>query len=486
MSYPPNDPQQPKNPWQQQNEQPQAQQPYGQQPQQQYGQNQGQQPYGQPQQGQPYGQQPHGQQQPQQPQQPYGQPYGQQQPQQSGAGSPYPQTPENQPTGQQPTQPYGQQPDAANSQQTQVYPPSQSAAYPAGAGAPPQGPAKKKSMVGWIAGGAVVLLVIVAGIVGVSIGNSMHAPDKQVTAFLDLLKEGKAKDALAAAGIKAEKSDILLTDDAYKAADDRVSSYSITSTEVSGDSATVTASISQGGEKFEQDFTLTKTGKDLVLFDVWKLDAPELGEVTFSMNGPTSAPVAVSGTKVPQDSLGDTVTLRALPGTYSVGLAGDQKNFEAKKISAAVLGFAGSSSDSESSDSEEGAELTVGLSSDGKKAAEDAISKFLDECEASTELNPDGCPNFANDDGIDKVEDIVWTFDPLPEFTLEEFDGSGWPVTTDSDGEFALDCTITVDGKKQTHVGLQAGTLPFNVDGYVTFDKDGKATFEWDGDDSTY
>ncbi|MCW4457538.1 hypothetical protein [Microbacterium sp. MPKO10] len=476
MSYPPNDPQQPWQNGNQQGNQPQQpeQPPYGQpqqQPQQQpYGQPQQPQPYGQPQ--QPYGQ-PAPQQQPQQPQQPYGQP-----PQQPAAApNPYPQTPgEQQPTGQQPTgphEPYSQQPEYG-SQQTQVYPPQNQVGYPGG-GDGGQPPRKKKSPVGWIAGGAALLLIIIAGVVGISIGNSAHAPQNQVTAYLDLLKAGKAEQALKQSGVKVEKSDVLLTDEAYKSADDKISKYTISSTEVSGDSASVTASISQGGETYEQTFELSKAGKDLVFFDKWKLDPPKLGEISYSVSGPDSVQIAVNGVTVGADSEG---ALRALPGTYAISTSEDQGVFEAEGVSSTVLGFG--------NESEEAAELTVGLSDDGVKAAEGAVSKYLDECESSTEAKPKGCPNWVNDEGVDKIDDIVWTFETQPEFTVGDYDGSGWAVTTDSEGEFSLDCTVTIDGQTEKHVGLKAGTLPFDVDGMVTFDEEGNATFEWDGDDSGY
>ncbi|GAB2508830.1 hypothetical protein [Paramicrobacterium agarici] len=481
MSYPPNDPQQPWQRGNSQSNQPQgneSQQPYGQQPeppQQPYGQqpqqSEPQQPYQQPTSPQqPYQQQPQQPyQQPTGPQQPYGQPQqSPQAPQQPAATSPYPQTPgEQQPTG--PQHPYTQQP-AYGAQQTQVYPPQNTEAYPAGGGGqPPQ--KKKKSMVGWIAGGSALLLIIIAGVVGFAIGNAAHAPENQVTAYLDLLKAGKAEQALKDSGVKVEKGDVLLTDEAYKAADDRISKYSISSTEISGDSATVTASISQGGETYEQDFSLSKAGKDMVFFDKWKLDAPKLGEVSYSVVGPQNAQVAVNGVTVAAES-GESAALRALPGTYSIAMSEDQGVFQAEGVSTTVLGFG--------NEAEEAPELTVTLSEEGVTAAEEAVTAFLDECEASTEMAPDGCPNFASDRGTKKVEDIVWTIDPRPEFSVGEYDGSGWAVTTDQMGEADLSATVTwPNDTVEKNVGLE-NPIDISVDGAVTFGEDGTATFEWD------
>ncbi|WP_195706683.1 hypothetical protein [Paramicrobacterium fandaimingii] len=461
MSYPPNDPQQPWQHGNAQNNDPQ--QPYGQPPQQpqQPEQAPNGQPYQQPQQPQ---QQPYGQPQ-QQPQQP---PYGQPQQQPAAAPNPYPQTPgEQQPTG--PQQPYTQQQEY-NSQQTQVYPPQNTGAYPAGGGyGGGEPPRKKKSKAGWIAGGSVLLLVIIAGVVGVSIGNSAHAPQNQVTAYLDLLKAGKAEQALKDSGVKVEKGDVLLTDEAYKAADDRISKYSISSTEVSGDSATVTASVSQGGETYDQTFSLSKAGKDLVIFDNWKLDPPDLGEISYELTGPESAQVAVNGVTVAEG--GDA--LRALPGTYKIAMADDQKVFQAEGVSTTILGFG--------NDSEETPELAVTLSDEGVKAAEGAVTTFLDECEAKTEMAPDGCPNTASDRGTKKVEDVVWTIDPKPDFSVGDYDGSGWAVTTGSPGEADISATVTwPDDSVEKGVNLQQ-PVDIYVDGTVTFGKEGKATFEWDG-----
>lgn len=424
MSYPPNDPQQP---WQ-------------------------------PPQGQPPQQQPPAGQPPQQPpaQQPY-QPE-QQHPQQYPQTQQYPATP-------------GQEPYA----QTQQYPQTYPAGEQQGAGGmPPNGnPPKKKSPAGWIAGGAALLLIIIAGVVGVSIGNAAHAPENQVTAYLDLLKAGKAKQALEASGTKLEKTDVLLTDKAYKAADDRISKYSIESSDVDGDTATVTANITQGGESYEQDFTLSKAGKDMVLFDKWKLEAPELGLVSYAVTGPTDAPLTVNGVAVSGEGDDGVFSFRALPGSYAIELDGEAENYAAETATATVAGFGEKEG--------EAPEVAVTLSESGITAAEDAVNVFLDECEASTELAPDGCPNWGNDTGVDKVEDIVWTFDPRPDFTVADYDGSAWTVTTETDGAYNIDCTIIVGDQKQTHTSFDGGAIDFDVDGAVTFAEDGTAAFEWAG-----
>src|SRR5699024_4773839 len=152
------------------------------------------------------------------------------------------------------------------------------------------------------------------------------------------------------------------------------------------------------------------------------------------------------------------------------GLSDEQKIYQTEGVSSTVLGFG--------TESEETPELAITLSDAGITAAEDAVNAYLDGCESSTEAEPDGCATWVNDEGVDKIEDIVWTFDPVPEFSIGEFDGSSWEVTTDSDGEFTLSCTIIVDGEKQTNVGLKAGSIPFDVDGTVTFNEDGTATYE--------
>ncbi|MGK9146185.1 hypothetical protein KXS11_00970 [Plantibacter flavus] len=458
--------------WQQQN--PAAQQPTGEQPQWQpqdttgqhgqsptgqYGQNPtgqyGQQnPSGQP------GQQPYGQAPDQQPTEQFGQqqtgPYNQQ------TGS-YGQPPVA-PYAQQPTEQYGQAPTAAYGQQAYGQGP-----YATAQQQPPKKKLSKKALTGIIAGGSALVLIIVGGIVGVSVGNALHAPEVTVKAYLDALKAGKAEQALALAGTEVSAADVLLTDEAYDAASGKVSGYTIGRTTTSGDTATVQARLTQGGESIDQEFTLTKVGKDAVIFDKWKLESPELSTVQVDVLAPADAVATVGGVELTdvEPIAEGSYQLRALPGTYDIALS-ESEWYSAEEMTATALGFGQAA---------EPASLAVSLTDAGTTAIEEAVNAYIDGCGASTVLAPEGCPfEIRNDTGY-TPSGVTWTFDTRPTFTVGEFSGGTWAVDSDTVGRMSMTCTLTDPATGQTGPGYSINPVDFIVGGTVEGFTDDGATF---------
>lgn len=391
---------------------PYSQNPYGQSA---YGQN----VYDQPSQGQnPYGQAP---------QEPNS--YGQQAP------NPYAQT--------RPTTEYPQPAGAA----------APTEAYPAWGGEPPTAPPKKKRKAWpWIAASVVLLLLIVGGVVGVNLGNAAHAPELQVRAYLDALKKGDAEAALALSGTKVEKTDLLLTDEAYENAEDKITRYTIADSSVEGDTATVTASITQGGEKYDQEFALTKAGKDAVIFDKWALEAPTIGMMSVGVVAPEDAVIEVSGIDASSARTDGVVELRALPGTYAVTLGGEPEFYEAEPTSASVVGFGGEAAEAEP--------LVIALTDEGTQAATDAVNAWLDDCIASTDLTPAGCPFSATNSQNYEISNLVWTV-TKPTFTIGEFSDGTWAIITETPGS----AKATADARDPSTGGTgQIFTDPFSFD----------------------
>ncbi|MGG7464614.1 hypothetical protein [Plantibacter sp. YIM 135347] len=435
----------------------------------------GQQPTGQ------YGQQPTGQygQQPSQAQPPYGQ---SQQQQQSGHQQ---QTGPVNPNQTQPTVAFGAPPQPG--QYSQPGQPGQGQPGQYGApgtpqntgqygwnGQPPQPPKEKKrlskgALTGIIAGGSVLVLLIVGGIVGVGIGNATHAPEVTVKAYLDALKAGKAEQALSMTGAERSDADVLLTDEAYSQATQRVSAYTVGRTRTSGDTATVAVRIKQAGETFEQDFTLTRTGKDAVIFDKWKLNAPELTTLEVDVAAPADAGVTVAGVELKDvEPVTDGVyELRAFPGTYDVALA-DSKWFSAEESEATALGFGQAAAP---------ALLTATLTDEGTKAADAAVNAYIDGCGAATTLEPDGCPfGIKNDTGY-TPSDVKWTFDTRPTFSVGEFSGGSWNVDGETTGRMSMTCTLTNPANGATGPGYSVAPVNFQVRGTITAFDDKGATF---------
>ena len=320
-------------------------------------------------------------------------------------------------------------------------------------------------LIGIIAGGAAVVLLAVAGVVGYSVGTSTHSADRPVRAFLDDLSAGKVEDALKTAGIDHDKGDVLLTDAAYAKAKGRVTGYRIAATRDDGDTATVTAYLRQGGRDVSSTFTLDKTGTDWGIFPVWELEAPKLGAVDVSVRGPAGAKVLVGGQGVTTSKDG-TATLTALPGTYDVAVDGG-KWYSADATTATVAGFGGTASSPVS--------MTTKLTAAGEQSAKDAVNAWVDGCIASTDAAPKGCSFYAyGEDSAYTYTNQKWTLDTRPAVSVGGWLSNGWLVTTTTYGR----ATFTADISGAGGVGTaSAGPMNVNASGYITGFTDAGATF---------
>lgn len=322
------------------------------------------------------------------------------------------------------------------------------------------------ALAGIVAGGAAVVLLLVAGVVGYAVGTDSHSADRPVRAFLDDLSAGRVDDALTAAGVRHTKSDVLLTDAAYRKANDRVTGYRITAVRQDGDTATVGAYLTQAGRQVPATFTLDKTGTDWGVFPKWQLQAPRLGAVDVQVQGPPKSTVTVAGQRATTDASG-ALTLTALPGSYAVAVDGG-KWFTADTQTAAVRGFSGTASSPVS--------LSTTLTDAGRQAATDAVNAWVDGCVASTSTKPDGCSFYAyGENPANTYTNQKWTLDSRPTISVDGWLSKGWAVTTSSFGS----ATYTADFTGPAGAGTAtAGPINVNASGYVTGFTDTGATFE--------
>ncbi|MBF4614326.1 hypothetical protein [Curtobacterium sp. VKM Ac-1376] len=342
------------------------------------------------------------------------------------------------------------------------------AGVPGAPGPTPQRPRRKVrrgQLVGIIAGGTAVVLLLVAGVVGYSVGSSSHSADRPVRAFLDELTAGRVADALDAAGIEREKSDVLLGDTAYEQATDKVTGYRVAATRTDGDTATVRAYLRQGGQDVAATFTLDKTGTDWGVFPIWELQAPDLGSVDVGVRGPSGATVEVAGRSVKTAKDG-TVSLRALPGTYDVALDGG-KWTTAPGGSTTVSGFGGTTSTP--------VQMTTTLTTAGQQAAKRAVDDWVDGCIASQDAAPAGCSFYAyGQNPAYTYTNQKWTLETRPTVRVGSWTTNGWLITTTTFGRAKY--TADISGAAGTGTA-SAGPLNVNASGYVTgFSSDG-ATF---------
>jgi hypothetical protein len=400
-------------------------------------------------------------------------PQGQQPPYGQGGQPPaYPQGPQN------PQGPYqGTPPQNTSAYPTQGYPTTGQPAptSPYAQTAPPQKKKRRGRLAGWIAAAAVLVLLVAGGIVGGVIGTQANAPEREVEEYLDALVDGDAEAALKTAKADVGDTGLLLTDDVYGDVEDRISGYEIGETTMSGETAEVAVAITQGDESYDATFTLEKAGKAYVVFDTWRLRSPELGAVSYSVEGPEDTAVAVNGVDTSGVAAGDggAVTLPALPGTYTVALAGESEYLAAEPLTVTVTGFGPDAAASTNAEGEEATALAVTLTDAAVTAGEDAVNAYLDTCAASEDFRPDGCPFAAQGENPSyEYSNCVWTVD-RPTFVIGEYDGGEWPVSTDSSGSASLECDVRDPGSGATGTST-AGPMDVDVAGAITeFGEDG-------------
>lgn len=302
--------------------------------------------------------------------------------------------------------------------------------------APAPAPAAKlspRAKTGIFIGLGVLGLVIVASVAGAVLRSTLFSPQAQAMAFMSALEQGRAQEAAKALG--AESSP-LFSDDIYKAATNRPSKASVSSSTVAGNTATVTVSYTRDGETVSADLTLSRTGTDWLIADHWVIvdGAPGMGslEITWpSTAGPRS--FAVNGVDLPaapSDANG-SVRYEAFPGTYTVVAKADA-NFKVET----------QTWDTDSNDS-------VGFSADPTDALKNslisAVRTRIAECAKSTDAVPDNCPfSVASSWSESSYSKVSYRIGTIPDLTVSPPDyGGGWKVSSDTYGVVYKSYTYT-------------------------------------------
>ena len=163
---------------------------------------------------------------------------------------------------------------------------------------------------------SLVLVLVVAAVVAVHVLNSRHSPDKEVATYLNLLADGHAQAAneMVDPGVSNDKR-LLLTDEALGAATSRITSIRVKDADVDGDHASVDATFSLDGQKFDYTFSLTKGDSEYGLLDNWEIDDSPASPVTLTSTSFDS--LIVGGQEVPLEREGGSSSSSAsAPATY--------------------------------------------------------------------------------------------------------------------------------------------------------------------------
>lgn len=318
-----------------------------------------------------------------------------------------------------------------------------------------------------ICGAALLVTSVVAiGVFAVAAGNTQ--PSRQVAAYLGALIKGEASAALKIDGTKVTSADLLLTDEVYSKAQDRISAFAIIGTTISGKGAAVVVRYTQGGQQIRQTFQLRSVRKDLFVFDHWRLAPVPLGTARVTVDGPDDVAVTIAGEPVRLKN--GAGALRALPGQYVVG-SKDTAAFTTWDSDATVTGLGAHAVVSAGA-----VELT--LTARGRAEATKAVNGWIDHCVASTALVPSGCSFGLSSAGLAGValSNQKWTLVTRPTFTIGAWDGHGWDVNLLEAGAVTFRADAR-DAAGDSGTITSVSAIPVKVGGLITELDTGHAVF---------
>jgi len=319
----------------------------------------------------------------------------------------------------------------------------------------------------WWVLAVVVILVTAVGVVFsvTSVIAVQNMPKTIVARYLGALEHGKAEEAMRVAGIKANSGDVLLTDAAYAKAKDRITSFTLGGVVSHGGTATVAATIVQGGRKHVQSFEVDKSG-GLPGLPFWRLAGVATDSVDIQLAGPAGLTVTVAGVSPTSAPIGTEVTLRAFPGTYPVDVTSPSAEYRVQGADVVSTPAGGALKPTR---------FVAQLSPKGETDAQAAVEAWLDACVASAVADPPGCPFVVDTDEGISLSDLHWTLGTRPTVTVATgWTDTGWLVVS-GDGTVTATATLTRQSDGSSGSG-ESDVITFSYSGDVTFDGD-KAVF---------
>jgi hypothetical protein len=259
-----------------------------------------------------------------------------------------------------------------------------------------------------VVAGAVALVGIV-GWIAVSVASSQfYRPEDQAAAYLDAIVDADLDRAGDLAPTDDQADDSLLTREVYEAASARITGYELGDVETDGDTATVDVRLEGLGRNAEAQLVLEKDGHRSVIFDDWRIADAGLAKVVSVMSW-DSGDVTVNDVAV--DAGGGDLWL--LPGDYVVDASAGNQWLEGSDDAVTVS----------ADDDYQYVDVPTPTASEAfRTEVQRQVDDYLAACIASTELDPDDCPN-STYGGYD-VRNVVWTLDEAPTPDFDYFDGT--------------------------------------------------------------
>ena len=285
-------------------------------------------------------------------------------------------------------------------------------------------------MLSGVVGAGILIVLVVAGAVAVGILNSTrYSPERKVEAYFGALSEGDVGRAIELGRINVpNEGRALLAADVYSQAEGRPTDVEILDVTIEEDMAVVSTRYAQDGSLPEQEFTLRRTGRSMLVFDTWELEPVPLGTtlvriasasgkvefngVEVDVSSPKDPYVVVSGEG---DGIGPPppyVKFPAFPGTYTVTVPKAGKYFDEVSIAHQVIGLE-SLDVSEDVDFDAFDEVFQAAGGDIVKDIQKGIKGLLDQC--AEKHDAEACPFPAADLYDDAIEDVKITVSEYPE-----------------------------------------------------------------------
>ncbi|MDQ0212563.1 hypothetical protein [Arthrobacter bambusae] len=291
---------------------------------------------------------------------------------------------------------------------------------------------------------AAVVVLIVAGFTTVNLIKGANGPDKVVQSYLQALQDGDAQKALAISdpNIPNERR-VLLTNQVFGQARNRLDGFTVLGTDVKDNNATVHAELRQAGSKANVDYQLSKVAPDL-LNDHWKLAPTPVGSFGIATDSSIGT-ITVNGVDVslgaqPTSGFGSSYTFPAFPGTYTIGLPGSEKYLTTDGGTATV-----NIGNSQQNQIPGVVTLTTRPSDAFRTEVQAQVTKLLNQCAASTSLLPTGCPFGTY--SFYPVRNIKWAITTMPTVLIGNGGNGQWSISSNQNGK------ATVSGEKNLGFG---------------------------------
>jgi hypothetical protein len=266
--------------------------------------------------------------------------------------------------------------------------------------------------------GGLVLLTIAAAVT-VGLLNQSRDPSAVVSSYLGLIAEGKADEAsrVVDPGLRNDER-LLLTDEALGAAEQRIEVIEVRTVDRSPSGASVEATISLDGERFEKTFFVAAGPKEFLVLDTWKLEEAMVFPVSVGSDGLTSitvgkADVSLDEVETEYDDY-RARTLYAYPGLYVV--TAPETEFVTPSVESLRV-----------TPDELAGGVGVSVTADPSEAfAEEVLTQVqeaITKCVQVPTNMDDVCPSVTQQNDLQELKLVVQT-EGFEEITLDHFESS--------------------------------------------------------------